>query len=560
MQFLLLLGLKALAKQMGKQAGGYIIAYIFGDSDADTAQKLDDILSGQNKIIDNLKQIELKIDRKDYQNSLDKFYNISNRFLQIIDAIESDESKKDNYKLEIHSMHNFLMPNKKDSFADLSNEISQKLLGVTMPDFLYKPALEKDYKFSNSPDAFANAYGHNLLKSGLSLDDYINEMSQLLAVAMVHFSHISALMQKIYALLAKIEKDEIQDINKLNHQFFLGSGLAGMLKSYFELGIRNTCPEAFDFHTNLYELKNKSIVGIIKEEGNRILECDPSKKCQIEIWQDKEKSKIYADYGWDNLPIDMDNLHRQWEIKTIEKSSIKYLSIRSLTGNYYLGIEKCIEIHPGISYGPASQSPCDEIGTVNDCNDDLALWIPFVYREKIGNKLYFLLSNLRQSKTYPLTSALDGRTNVASWERGKRQIYTGKLEADNSHQRWFFASRKELNILHTDECLRPGESLISINGKYSLCYQEDANLILWRNEKDHQRTLLWESKTQGKPAWRCYMQDDGNFVVYAGKGKSVWASNTNNKDLASSKLILENNGKLSIYDRNDCCISVIAHD
>ena len=53
------------------------------------------------------------------------------------------------------------------------------------------------------------------------------------------------------------------------------------------------------------------------------------------------------------------------------------------------------------------------------------------------------------------------------------------------------------------------------------------------------------SKTAGQPAWRCIMQEDGNFVVYSSPYVAVFASDTQGNP--GSRLVLSNDGQLGIF-------------
>jgi hypothetical protein len=100
----------------------------------------------------------------------------------------------------------------------------------------------------------------------------------------------------------------------------------------------------------------------------------------------------------------------------------------------------------------------------------------------------------------------------------------------------------EKDSLNPGEFLTPGQFLESSNGQFQVIYQTDGNFVVYRT-RDKQP--LWSSNTNGKPAWRCYMQGDGNLAVYQSQGQSVWASNTDGK--GNCKLIIQDDGNLVIY-------------
>ena len=74
--------------------------------------------------------------------------------------------------------------------------------------------------------------------------------------------------------------------------------------------------------------------------------------------------------------------------------------------------------------------------------------------------------------------------------------------------------------LGPNETLYPGDSRISADGRYTLTYQGDGNLVVYRQDW----SPAWWSGTWN--AGRAVMQDDGNFVVYNGDGWAVWDAGT----------------------------------
>jgi hypothetical protein len=91
--------------------------------------------------------------------------------------------------------------------------------------------------------------------------------------------------------------------------------------------------------------------------------------------------------------------------------------------------------------------------------------------------------------------------------------------------------------------LVPGESIRSLDGRFTLIMQGDANLVLYG--PDHQ--ALWASGTAGHGGiWDAIMQTDGNLVVYDGHNHALWATGTNGKQ--GAHVIVQNDGNLVVYD------------
>jgi pimeloyl-ACP methyl ester carboxylesterase len=96
--------------------------------------------------------------------------------------------------------------------------------------------------------------------------------------------------------------------------------------------------------------------------------------------------------------------------------------------------------------------------------------------------------------------------------------------------------------LQAGESLQPGESRTSSNGEYTLYYQGDGNLVLYRNSTGQP---LWWTGTSG-PAGETAMQGDGNLVVYNAAGQAQWWSGT--VGYGGARLAVQSDGNLVIYD------------
>jgi hypothetical protein len=95
------------------------------------------------------------------------------------------------------------------------------------------------------------------------------------------------------------------------------------------------------------------------------------------------------------------------------------------------------------------------------------------------------------------------------------------------------------------EVLNPNQSISSANGRYTLVYQLDANLVLYKNYDFQNPRSLWLSATYGKPIEVCIIQNDGNLVIYDPDGRPLWASNTAGNP--GSRLVVQDDGNVVIY-------------
>ncbi len=91
------------------------------------------------------------------------------------------------------------------------------------------------------------------------------------------------------------------------------------------------------------------------------------------------------------------------------------------------------------------------------------------------------------------------------------------------------------------EVLYPDQSIRSANGRFSLIYQRDGNLVLYGPAG-----WLWQSGTAGTPGAICIMQGDGNLVIYDWNNQWIWDSETDHNP--GSRLLVQDNGMVAIYD------------
>jgi len=94
----------------------------------------------------------------------------------------------------------------------------------------------------------------------------------------------------------------------------------------------------------------------------------------------------------------------------------------------------------------------------------------------------------------------------------------------------------------TDQEMRPGDYLLSQNGRFQCILQPDGNLVVYDLEKGPR--MLWPSNTSGQPVSRAVMQRDGNFVIY-GPFAANWSTHTGGQGICD--LVMQNDGNLVLY-------------
>ncbi|KAK0150351.1 Comitin [Merluccius polli] len=98
------------------------------------------------------------------------------------------------------------------------------------------------------------------------------------------------------------------------------------------------------------------------------------------------------------------------------------------------------------------------------------------------------------------------------------------------------------NSLSTSQELRKGDFLMSENGEYKACFQNDGNFVIYKWPTSEE---IWASNTKGSQAYRLILQDDSNLVMRDNNNKSIWHSGTwTNRHSNQVRLTLTNYGQL----------------
>ena len=95
--------------------------------------------------------------------------------------------------------------------------------------------------------------------------------------------------------------------------------------------------------------------------------------------------------------------------------------------------------------------------------------------------------------------------------------------------------------------LEAGAKIQSGDGRFTLTYQTDGNLVIYGPGMQ----ALWASNTSGSPVGHAIMQDDGNFVIYGPDNNFVWNSGTVSP---GSRLVMQSDGNLVIYSADGLAI------
>jgi len=135
--------------------------------------------------------------------------------------------------------------------------------------------------------------------------------------------------------------------------------------------------------------------------------------------------------------------------------------------------------------------------------------------------------------------------NVVIYNANNKPIWaTNTVESNSSKE-----TVAQGNDMLPGEVLKPGTIITSKNGIYSLVYQGDGNLVLYKKDANGKNRALWASNTYGKPGVVCIMQGDGNLVIYDKNSKPIWATGTYGN--SGSRLYVQDDGNVVIYNANN---------
>jgi len=108
------------------------------------------------------------------------------------------------------------------------------------------------------------------------------------------------------------------------------------------------------------------------------------------------------------------------------------------------------------------------------------------------------------------------------------------------------------DTLNNEATLHQNQTLVSKNGSWVARLQDDGNFVLYAGHAFSSHNAFWASNTGGVGSgpFKLVMQNDGNLCVYESNGNCTWASNTWQKGQAPYRLVMQNDRNLVIYSHN----------
>lgn len=121
-----------------------------------------------------------------------------------------------------------------------------------------------------------------------------------------------------------------------------------------------------------------------------------------------------------------------------------------------------------------------------------------------------------------------------------------------------FCSALTKNTLSVGQRLNEGQSLTSSNGVYFVTMQGDGNLVVYRRGGAGGNEAIWWSRTAGAccGGFSLVMQGDNNLVMYSSRkasGGAVWSSRSICRS-TPARAVMQNDGNFVIYAGDNSAI------
>jgi len=164
----------------------------------------------------------------------------------------------------------------------------------------------------------------------------------------------------------------------------------------------------------------------------------------------------------------------------------------------------------------------------------------------VATQYYFRFNDATRNRLWITSNStpLGGNVNLAYFRTYLSLQDDGNLVLNDTFPLWASnSSIEQFSLLTTDLVIKPGESLVQgqiyQSGANHLIFQTDGNVVLYNANS----VPLWHSGTGGSGATQAIMQQDGNFVVYAGS-TPVWHTQTGGNP--DAYLRIQANGTVSV--------------
>ena len=112
----------------------------------------------------------------------------------------------------------------------------------------------------------------------------------------------------------------------------------------------------------------------------------------------------------------------------------------------------------------------------------------------------------------------------------------------------FFCFKKKMFDLRNGQSLMSGQALVSNDGRFKLCMQEDGNLVIYLLSDP-----IWASQTdnKGSAPFKLVMQEDNHLCIYDTYGNCTWANGMHGKGRGKVSARMQDDGNFVVYDENE---------
>ncbi|WP_230860510.1 LamG-like jellyroll fold domain-containing protein [Actinoplanes aureus] len=271
----------------------------------------------------------------------------------------------------------------------------------------------------------------------------------------------------------------------------------------------------------------------------------PDQQAQVETTEEYGRSAIKTGGGWQDAPVlrtDQAFTVSAWVMPTDLTANRTVVAAQDATAITYDAAAGRWRFRLGNTSVDSAEAP------------DANVWTHLAAAHDAGRKQIRLYVNGKLSGTKTLTAAapnVSGRLLVGrgpfggQWTGGVDEVavFQGALTDTTVATQYQAQIGPEpgANALLRGTRLNAGDSIPSDVGDFELRMQSDGNLVVAQGG-----TTVWDTRTWGNPGAYCYVQSDGNFVVYRSDGTPLWDTRT--WGTGADRLLLKSDGDLLLQD------------
>ena len=156
----------------------------------------------------------------------------------------------------------------------------------------------------------------------------------------------------------------------------------------------------------------------------------------------------------------------------------------------------------------------------------------------------------RNYRCFSWTNGYHGSTTQTQQPSQPSQPSNQPSSGNSSSSASTAAANVVVDALNGTVELTPGKFYTPPQKQYVLVFQGDGNLVVYRYNSSTGKAYdpVWNSGTHGNSGARCFLQEDGNLVIYTSSMSPIWNTRTSGKRRAT--LYIKDDGEISVVSRD----------